>query len=151
MSACRVRVLFALVVLTAACDRAPPPWHRAAWRGVVTLRGPDLDVRGRVTFVRPATADIGTLQFDVERDGHLDNATLLASGKTTAFRDGVPRPIAAREERALQVLAAWLRWPGATAETRARNDGAALRLPDATEYAVTVVEEASADPHHGRR
>lgn len=142
----------AALLLLACCSRTPPPWECDQLQAEVTLRGTDLDLRGRVTFVRPQGRDVGTLQLDCERDGHLDNATLLASGKTTAFSDGVPRAVRASEERALAVLAALFAWPGRTAERQASGQGAVVRMGDGSEYTVVLRPETSGDPHHpGRR
>ncbi len=140
-----------VLAMLAACERAPMPWQRDGWQGEVTVHGPDLDVAGRVTFVRPQTADIGTLQLDVMREGRLDNATLLASGKTTAFTDGQPRAISAGEQRALAVLAALFAWPLAEATRQARADTVSVRLPDGSEYVCSLLPTPQDVPHHGRR
>ena len=140
-----------LAAVAAACDRARPPWERAALQAEATVHGPDLDLRGRMTFVRPRSPDLGTLQFDVTRDGHLDNATLLASGKTTAFTDGVPRAIARREEQVLAVLAALVAWPAVQADRRPTAGGAIVRLRDGRGYTVLLGPEASGGPHQPQR
>ena len=140
-----------VLAMLVACDRAPMPWHRDGWLGDVTVHGPDLDVRGRVTFVRPQKAGIGTLQLDVMRDGHLDNATLLASDKVTAFTDGQPRAISAGEQRALTVLAALFAWPLAEATREARANNVSVRLPDGSEYVCSLAPTPQDAPHHGRR
>ena len=150
MLACSLGVCAALS-LPWSCSRTPVPWQRDALQAEVILRGRDVDVRGRLTFVRPRSPDLGTLQLDVERDGHLDNATLLATGKTTAFTDGVPRPIRAAEERALAVLAALLAWPGTSGERRASGADSVVRLADGSEYTLTLGREVAPGAHHDRR
>jgi hypothetical protein len=142
--------LIALVLVAVGCERKVPPWERADLQVEVTVRGPDLDLTGRLTFTRPRGA-VGTLQLDVTRETHLDNATLLASGKTTAFTDGVPRAITPREARALAVLAALVAWPGAAGERHAAPSGARVRMPEGGEYHVTLGEEAPRQGHHGMR
>jgi hypothetical protein len=147
-----VAVLLAAAGLaSSACSRSTPCWQRDRLQAEVTVRGPDLEVGGRLTFVRPTPAGLGTLQLDVERDGHLDNATLLASGATTAFTDGVPRKVTAREQRALAVLAAAFAWPGALAERTATADGAEVVMPDGARFQVLVGAEVPQDRgHHAR-
>jgi hypothetical protein len=115
------------------------------------LHGPGLDVEGRVTFVRPRGPALGTLQLDVERDGRLHNATLLATGRTTAFTDGVPRAVRPDEERALAVLAALFAWPRRPAERRPLPAGARVVMPDGEEYTWTMLSELPAGPHGSTR
>jgi hypothetical protein len=136
-------------LLLPACRQDPPPWQCDAMQGLATIHGDGVEVHGRVTFVRPRSAEIGTLQLDVEQAGHNDNATLLASGKTTAFTDGVPRTIRTGEERALAVLAVLFGWPGTEGERSVSGDGCVVRMGDGKRYTVTLVPVATGKPHHG--
>ncbi|HLU38055.1 MAG TPA: hypothetical protein VK081_01645 [Planctomycetota bacterium] len=134
----------------AACGGEPAPWQRDHLQAAAILRGRDLDVRGRVTFVRPRSADVGTLQFDVEREGHLDNATLLANERTTAFTDGVPRAIRPDEMCVLDVLAALFAWPGREATREWDGTCARVVMADGATYECTLHAEVAPDPHHRR-
>lgn len=114
------------------------------------VRGAGVDVRGRVTFVRPAAPGTGTVQIDVERSGHLDNATLLPSGAMTAFTDGVPRQPSAEEARVLEVLAAAFAWPGRVASrTLVAADAAEVVLGDGARFRLEVGKEVPVDRPHG--
>ncbi|MEZ5962841.1 MAG: hypothetical protein R3F56_03240 [Planctomycetota bacterium] len=142
--------LLALAVVV-ACARTPPWFERDALQGEVMVRGAGVDLRGRLTFARPTPSGRGTLQFDVERAGHLDNATLLVGGGTTAFTDGVPRAPSAVEERVLAVLAGLLGWPGADAAREADGERiAAVTLPGGGRFVVELGAELP-PPHHAPR
>lgn len=140
-----------LALLNVGCTRTPPCWERGSLQAAVTVRGDDLTLTGRLTFARPTAAGTGTLQFDVEREGHLDNVTLLATGAATAFTDGVPRALRAHEQRTLDVLAATFGWPGRDAvRTAVGGTGAMVVMPDGARYTIEVGPEATPAHHLGR-
>jgi hypothetical protein len=146
----RALACLCLMLLAAGCDRAPPVWERSAFVGEVSLRGPRNTWRGRLTFHRPIGADSGTLQLDSRTTGAADNATLLPSGKLTAFRDGVPRDITAAESEALETLAGFFAWPGRPVAPHRSGTADQMRFKSASgdEYVLDVLAEVVATSGH---
>lgn len=123
---------------------------RPGFQGEVAVVMAGKEARGRLTWARPSGDLVaGTLQFDVSRDGHADNVSLVPPARMVAFRDGVPRAVTAEEQRLLAGLAAILGWTaplGVEPAVRVAGRDAA-RFADGVEVAVTVLAERPVGPH----
>lgn len=138
-----------LCLALSACRQETPCFERDRLQAEMSVRGGGLAARGRVTFARPLASGGGTLQFDVERDGHLDNATLLASGATAAFTDGVPRSATAAERRLLTALAVAFGWPGQSgARDLDATNRAVVTLRDGAVFEIELLGEGPAKRSH---
>lgn len=139
-------VLLSLVLVGCGSGLA----DRGAFQGDVAVALGGQEWRGRLTWARPSAGSLdGTLQFDVSRDGHADNVSLVPPARMVAFRNGVPRSVTAEEQRLLAGLAAIFGWGaslGIESATRVAGRDAA-RFADGVEVIVTVLAERPAGPH----